>query len=65
MNQENAFPLGDTPDADARSIVIELEAHDASRFEWRIAVPLLAHEQLKGRDVTRRAAPNFWLHFLL
>jgi hypothetical protein len=33
MNQENAFPLGDTPDADARSIVIELEAHDASRFE--------------------------------
>jgi hypothetical protein len=46
MNQENAFPLGDTPDDDARSIVIELEAHDVSRFEWRVAVPLPAHEHL-------------------
>ena len=47
MNQENAFPLGDTPDEDARSIVIELEAHDVSRFEWCVAVPLPAHEPLK------------------
>ena len=46
MNQENAFPLGDAPDDDARSIVIELEAHDASRFEWRVGVPLPAHEHL-------------------
>ena len=46
MDEENAFPLGDTPDDDARSIVIELEAHDASRFEWRVAVPLPAHEHL-------------------
>ena len=46
MNQENAFPLGDT-DEDARSIVIELEAHDVSRFEWCVAVPLPAHEPLK------------------
>ena len=28
MAQENALPLGDTHAADARSIVIELEAHD-------------------------------------
>jgi hypothetical protein len=34
MNRENAFPLGDTPDDDAQSIAIELEAHDVSRFEW-------------------------------
>ena len=33
MTQENVFPLGDTLDDDARSIVIELEAHDVSRFE--------------------------------
>jgi hypothetical protein len=46
MNQENALPLGDTPDDDARPIVIELEAHDASRFEWRVGVPLLAREHL-------------------
>ena len=46
MNQENAFPLGDTPDDDACSIVIELEAHDMSRFEWRVDVPLPAHENL-------------------
>jgi hypothetical protein len=30
MNQEKAFPPGDIPDDDARSIVIELEAHDVS-----------------------------------
>ena len=47
MNQENAFPLGDTPADDPRSIVIELEAHDVSRFEWCVAVPLPAHEPLK------------------
>jgi hypothetical protein len=47
MNQENAFPLGDTLDDDGRSIVIELEAHDVSRFEWCVAVPLPAHEPLK------------------
>jgi hypothetical protein len=29
------------------SIVIELEAHDVSRFEWCVAVPLPAHEPLK------------------
>ena len=46
MNQENAFPLGDAPFEDERSIVIELEAHDMSRFEWRVAVPLPAQEQL-------------------
>jgi hypothetical protein len=46
MNQENAFPLGDTLDDGARSIVIELEAHDASRFEWSVAIPLSAHEHL-------------------
>jgi hypothetical protein len=46
MNQENAFPLGNSPDDDARSIVIEFEAHDVSRFEWRVAVPLPAHEHL-------------------
>jgi hypothetical protein len=33
MNQENASPLGDTPDEEARSVLIELEAHDLSRFE--------------------------------
>ena len=33
MNQENAFPLGNAPFEDERSIVIELEAHDMSRFE--------------------------------
>jgi hypothetical protein len=47
MNQENAFPLGDTPDDDAHSIAIELEAHDVSRFEWCVAVPLPSHEPLK------------------
>ena len=39
MNQENAFPLGDNSDDDVHSIVIELEAHDVSRFERRVAVP--------------------------
>ena len=47
MTQENALPLGDTPDDDAHSIAIELEAHDVSRFEWCVAVPLPAHERLK------------------
>ena len=46
MNRENAFPLGDNSDDDAHSIVIELEAHDVSRFEWRVAVPLPAREHL-------------------
>ena len=46
MNQENTFPLGDNSDDDAHSIVIELEAHDVSRFEWRVAVPLPAREHL-------------------
>ena len=46
MNQENAFPLGNAPFEDERSIVIELEAHDMSRFEWRVAVPLPVHEYL-------------------
>jgi hypothetical protein len=45
MNQD-AFPLGDNPVEEAHSIVIELEAHDVSRFEWRVAVPLPAHERL-------------------
>ena len=47
MTQENALPLGDTPADEARSIVIELEAHDVSRFEWCVALPLPAHEPLK------------------
>ena len=47
MTQENALPLGDTPDDDAHSITIELEAHDVSRFEWCVAVPLPAQESLK------------------
>jgi hypothetical protein len=46
MNRENAFPLGDNSDDEAHSIVIELEAHDVSRFEWRVAVPLPAREHL-------------------
>lgn len=58
MNQENAFPLGDTPDDDARSIVIELEAHDVSRFEWRVAVPLPAHEHLNYTVQTEFELPS-------
>ena len=46
MNQENAFSLGNSPDDDSLSIVIEFEAHDVSRFEWRVAVPLPAREHL-------------------
>ena len=46
MNQENAFPLGAPAFEDERSIVIELEAHDMSRFEWRVAVPLPVHDYL-------------------
>ena len=46
MSQENAFPLGDASFEDEHSIVIELEAHDMSRFEWRVAVPLPVHEYL-------------------
>ena len=42
MNQENAFPLGATPDEDAHSIVIELETHDMSRFEWRVHRGIIA-----------------------
>ena len=45
--QNNPFPLGDTPADNARSIVIEFEAHDVCRFEWCVAVPLPAHEPLK------------------
>ena len=44
---EDAFRLGDTPDEGVPSTVIELEAHDVSRFEWRVAVPLPTHEHLK------------------
>ena len=47
MTQEKALPLEDTADDDANSITIELEAHDVSRFEWCVAVPLPAHEPLK------------------
>ncbi|HEU4677913.1 MAG TPA: hypothetical protein VFS35_00235 [Terrimicrobiaceae bacterium] len=46
MNQDNAFSLGNTSDDGADSIVIELEAHDASRFEWRVAIPSPAHQHL-------------------
>ena len=46
MTQENTFPVED-PNDDARSIAIELEAHDASRFEWRVVIPLPAHQHLK------------------
>jgi hypothetical protein len=46
MNQENAFPLGTPALEDERSIAIELEAHDMSRFEWRVAVPLPVHDYL-------------------
>jgi hypothetical protein len=46
MNQTNALSLADTPDDDAESITIELEAHDVSRFEWRVAVPLPVQEKL-------------------
>jgi hypothetical protein len=46
MNQENAFPLGVPALEDERSIVIEFEAHDMSRFEWRVAVPLPVHDYL-------------------
>ena len=45
MTQESALPA--TVDDDANSIAIELEAHDVSRFEWCVAVPLPAHEPLK------------------
>ena len=41
MTQENALPLEDTA-GDAQPIAIEREAHDVSRFEWRVAVPLPA-----------------------
>src|SRR5262245_49509328 len=43
MNHESAFPPDNPSDDDARSIVIKLEAHDASRFEWRVGVPLPMH----------------------
>jgi hypothetical protein len=46
MNRDNAFSLGNTSDDGADSIVIELEAHDASRFEWRVAIPLPTHQHL-------------------
>ena len=58
MNQENAFPLGDTPDDDAHSIAIELEAHDVSRFEWCVAVPLPSHEPLKYTVQTEFELPS-------
>ena len=43
MTQENTLPLEDTAGG-AQSIAIEREAHDVSRFEWRVAVPLPAQE---------------------
>jgi hypothetical protein len=46
MSHESAFPPDNPSDDDARSIMIELEAHDASRFEWRVGVPLPTHQHL-------------------
>jgi hypothetical protein len=62
MNQENAFPLGDTPDDDARSIVIELEAHDMefhrqSRISQRLQVGMLNDAQLPI-PISRAARPR-------
>ncbi|HEY5743691.1 MAG TPA: hypothetical protein VIS99_14245 [Terrimicrobiaceae bacterium] len=47
MFHESALSIGESPDQDARSLGVEIDAHDISRFEWRIIIPLPAHKVLK------------------
>ena len=58
MKQENGLPLANLFDDDAASIVIELEAHEASRFEWRVGVPLPTHQHLNYTVQTEFELPS-------
>lgn len=59
MKQENGLPLlANLSDDDAASIVIELEAHQASRFEWRVSVPLPTHQHLNYTVQTEFELPS-------
>ncbi len=58
MNQVNGLPLAHRSELDAASIVIELEAHDASRLGWRVGVPLATHQNLNYRVQTEFGLPS-------